>query len=206
MPADNQPLSTRDRILATARRLFHARTYAEVGINTLCAEAGVVKGSFYHFFPSKQALLDAMMALDRSTLIEAMAAAAKGKADGRSRVLAQLDAFLKMTSGQKNDAGHILGCPVGSLASELAPSNEGARTAASATLMDWARLIEADVLAGVNDGSIVSTVDPHRTAMSMLAVIQGLSTLGRTFNDPNQLTTIARNCVKRLLPVPANRG
>jgi AcrR family transcriptional regulator len=31
-----------------------------VGINSLCREAGVVKGSFYHFFPSKQALLDAV--------------------------------------------------------------------------------------------------------------------------------------------------
>lgn len=196
--------STRDKILSTARRLFQARTYAEVGINTLCDQAGVVKGSFYHFFPSKQALLDAVLEEERKSLLGKMAGAAKGHEDGRSRVLAQIDTFLKEGFGQKNDSGRILGCPIGSLASELAPSNEAARSATSASLREWARLLEVDVAAGINDGSIVSTVDPHRTALSLLTVIQGLSTLGRTFNDPGLLSDVAKTCVKRLLPVPAN--
>ena len=204
MTAAEPAAPTRERILATARRLFHARTYAEVGINTLCDQAGVVKGSFYHFFPSKQALLDAVMAREKDWVLGEMAGTGKGQGDGRSRVLAQFEAFLKTASAQKNDSGHILGCPVGSLASELAPSNEAARSAASATLLEWVRLLEAEVRAGINDGSIVHTVDAHRTALSLLAVIQGLSTLGRTFNDPDQLTDIAKTCVKRLLPVPAN--
>jgi len=205
MVASDSSNSTRERILSTAQRLFHARTYSEVGINTLCSEAGVVKGSFYHFFPSKQALLDAVMERNREVLLAEMNASAKGQPDGRSQVLAQFNVFLKTALEQKSKDGSMLGCPVGSLSSELAPSNAAARTAGSATLLAWARLLEAQVLAGVNDGSIVSTVDPHRTSLSLLAVIQGLSTLGRTFNDPELLSGIAKTSVKRLLPIPAPR-
>lgn len=47
---------TRDRILTAARRLFHVNGYTAVGVADICREASVVKGSFYHFFPSKVCL------------------------------------------------------------------------------------------------------------------------------------------------------
>jgi len=52
----NAQLDTYDRILLAARELIHARSYAEVGVAAICDQAQVKKGSFYHFFPSKQAL------------------------------------------------------------------------------------------------------------------------------------------------------
>ena len=47
----------RNRLLEGADRLFRDQGFAAVGVAQLCAAAGVNKGSFYHFFPSKQALL-----------------------------------------------------------------------------------------------------------------------------------------------------
>ena len=47
--------STRDRILETARRLFHEQGYHATGIATILREAGVNSGSLYHFFESKDA-------------------------------------------------------------------------------------------------------------------------------------------------------
>lgn len=52
--------STRARILNSALRLIWRHGYAEVGVNRLIEEAGIQKGSFYHFFPSKLDLLLAM--------------------------------------------------------------------------------------------------------------------------------------------------
>ncbi|MES9859722.1 MAG: TetR/AcrR family transcriptional regulator, partial [Candidatus Thiodiazotropha sp. 4PDIVS1] len=57
----NSELDTRERILATARELFHGRSYADVGIKEICSLANVQKGSFYHFFPSKQDLAMAVI-------------------------------------------------------------------------------------------------------------------------------------------------
>jgi len=40
---------------------MYARGYAAVGVQEICDQAGVNKGSFYHFFPSKQALVLAVI-------------------------------------------------------------------------------------------------------------------------------------------------
>ena len=55
------PRSTRERMVRTAARLFLARSYQSVGVNEICAEAQVQKGSFYHFFPSKSDLVIAVI-------------------------------------------------------------------------------------------------------------------------------------------------
>jgi AcrR family transcriptional regulator len=47
----------RARILAKAGQLFYAEGYRAVGIDRVIAEAGVAKATFYHHFPSKDALI-----------------------------------------------------------------------------------------------------------------------------------------------------
>ena len=56
----NRGRATRARILKCALRLMWRHGYSEVSINRLTQEAGVLNGSFFHFFPSKLDLLLAM--------------------------------------------------------------------------------------------------------------------------------------------------
>ncbi|HTO08336.1 MAG TPA: helix-turn-helix domain-containing protein, partial [Myxococcota bacterium] len=51
----------RERLIDEASRLFHARSYESVGVQELCDAAEVNKGSFYHFFPSKEDLAAAVI-------------------------------------------------------------------------------------------------------------------------------------------------
>lgn len=46
----------RDRILATAARLFNTHGYPNTGVNLIVAEASAARASFYDYFPSKEAL------------------------------------------------------------------------------------------------------------------------------------------------------
>src|SRR5579863_5828451 len=56
-PAVPRVLSTRDRLIASARFLFWERGFAGTSMAELLAHAQVNSGSFYHFFDSKEALL-----------------------------------------------------------------------------------------------------------------------------------------------------
>src|SRR4029077_2431978 len=53
--------SARDRILKTAFRLFYARGLRAVGVDTIIAESGVAKATFYKHFPAKDDLIVAYL-------------------------------------------------------------------------------------------------------------------------------------------------
>src|SRR6201997_2531122 len=50
----------RAEMLDRASALFVQRGYDNVSLNDLIADAGVSKGAFYHWFPSKDALISAL--------------------------------------------------------------------------------------------------------------------------------------------------
>jgi TetR/AcrR family transcriptional repressor of nem operon len=47
---------SKQRILAAAKELFLARGYAGTTVDAICEKARLTKGSFYHFFDSKEEL------------------------------------------------------------------------------------------------------------------------------------------------------
>jgi AcrR family transcriptional regulator len=60
MPASEKP-DMKERILATADRLFYLRGIRAVGVDTVAAEIGISKRTLYNHFPSKDALIAAYL-------------------------------------------------------------------------------------------------------------------------------------------------
>lgn len=52
----------REHILATGQRIMAGKGFSAVGLNEILTDAGVPKGSFYHYFGSKEAFGVAMLA------------------------------------------------------------------------------------------------------------------------------------------------
>ncbi|MCC2978324.1 TetR/AcrR family transcriptional regulator [Sphingomonas sp. PL-96] len=53
---------TRSAILTSGQSIMSRKGFSGVGLNEILSSAGVPKGSFYHFFPSKDAFGEAMLA------------------------------------------------------------------------------------------------------------------------------------------------
>ena len=53
--------ATRARILETAYDLFYRQGFARVGVDRIAAAAGITKRTLYAHFPSKDALLAAVL-------------------------------------------------------------------------------------------------------------------------------------------------
>ena len=64
----------KEKLLDSVLDLMYARSYRDVGVQEICEHAGVKKGSFYHFFPSKRdltlAALDRQWEIARQELLE----------------------------------------------------------------------------------------------------------------------------------------
>ena len=88
----------RDRVLATASVLFYTVGIRAVGIDRIIAEAGVAKATFYHHFPTKDALVCAYLTdlHDRSASAFAALASSVEPVDA---VLALFDALGEFTCG-----------------------------------------------------------------------------------------------------------
>ena len=58
---DLSRLRPRERILETAARLFYESGVRSIGIDRILEESGAAKASFYRYFPSKDALVEAYL-------------------------------------------------------------------------------------------------------------------------------------------------
>ena len=116
---------TKQRLLDTAQELFYSRSYADVGVQEICRKAGVKKGSFYHFFPSKSELTVAMLDESWGTYREIMLANAFAKdVPPLQRIERLLDMVYQHHARTKTNTGMILGCPFGNLAGEMSTQDE----------------------------------------------------------------------------------
>ncbi len=159
---------TRDRIVRTAADLFHEQGFTATGIATVLKKARVKSGSLYHFFPSKEALLEAVLErhldLLGPTLISPVEAALD---DPIERVFGLLDVYrrnLGMT-------GYTRGCPVGNLALEVADQAPNARLLMERYFAAWT----GAVARWLDEAGERLPADVDREALSrhVLAVMEG---------------------------------
>ncbi|MFZ4718019.1 MAG: TetR/AcrR family transcriptional regulator [Ilumatobacteraceae bacterium] len=76
----------KQQLLAAAEQLFTERGYAATRISDICAAAGVAKGLFYWYFPTKESLFAELVRAMRQNLRRAQAAAMDPDADPVTRI------------------------------------------------------------------------------------------------------------------------
>jgi TetR/AcrR family transcriptional repressor of nem operon len=187
-------VDTQQRILDSARELIFSRSYADVGVAAICEHAGVKKGSFYHFYPSKQALtiavLDAQFFETQSKMIS------KAFAEDVPP-LARLERFTDMAylfQKQLNaHAGHVLGCPFGNLANELSTQDEPIREKIQHTFAKLQNLFGSVLLAAQEAGDLAQDIDVGATAQAMLAYFEGVMLLAKNQNEPEVIRQLLPN-------------
>lgn len=129
---------TKARILEAAADLFHEGGFEATGVATILRRAGAHSGSLYHFFPSKDALLVAVMERHledlRPTLLDP---AERASSDPIDRVFALLELYrrnLRITDCTG-------GCPVGNLALEVGDRKPEVRVLIDEYFSRWVRRV-----------------------------------------------------------------
>ncbi|MEM9727769.1 MAG: TetR/AcrR family transcriptional regulator [Myxococcota bacterium] len=182
-------VDTRERLIVAAAELFHAKGYNAVGVQEVCRAAGANKGSFYHFFDSKESLMTVVVGEGRRTPLMF-----------DPRVFDEtpaLDVLLLLYAGlaaevqaQYARSGHVQGCPIGSLVAEVATQSEPIREAASRALTHMRHMNKELVERAVREGDLDANLDAEAVAARLVAYVQGALLLSKTQNEPGVLESL----------------
>lgn len=114
--------NTREQLVATAADLIWSRGYSRTSVDDIIRTADVSKGSFYHHFPSKEALGLAVIDVWTDHFGTHIAANLSDTRSPEENIHGILDAMV----GTQQESGYR-GCPLGRLALEMGDVSEAFR-------------------------------------------------------------------------------
>jgi len=190
MPADQKSESrsltargaaTRARIVEAAADLIHAHGVERTSLDDVMAASGVSKSQLYHYFADKDALVLEVIARQTERVLGAHAPYLETM-DSLAALEAWRDAIVRL-----NEATHGKGCPLGTLASELANDSEPARKRLDDSFALWRARIEYGLAKMRARGELDAAADPHDLALALLGALQGGLLLSKTSQSSRPL-------------------
>ena len=151
----------RDAILAAARHCFARKGFHQTSTAAICAQAGMSPGNLFHYFPSKQAIIAAIVDQEGAETA-AYFAQLQGSADAYGALLAFMDAVLALAAD-----GDVAGLALDIAAEALRDPDIAARGQVDAVLdpaqtAGWSAALVDGIFSRV-------AVDPHYAPLAQRA-------------------------------------
>ena len=197
----------KEKLLDSVLDLMYARSYSDVGVQEICEHAGVKKGSFYHFFPSKRdlvlAAIDTAGERGRRLLERAMSA----DLPPLEKIERAFELTYRHHAAAAKDSGRVNGCAIGNLALELSTRDEVVRLKLQQAFDVWASCFKRALDEAVDAGDIPRT-DTSALADSLVAHMEGIIMLAKANNDPELIKRLAYGSQQlgRVLPTRVKSG
>jgi TetR/AcrR family transcriptional regulator, transcriptional repressor for nem operon len=173
---------TRGRIVDAAAQLIYERGVAGTTLEDIRSAAGVSGSQLSHYFADKEELVQAVIGHQAETIADNQQRADLSNPEGlrawRNTVIAQVE----------NSQGKG-GCPLGSLAGQLAENDPRARALISAGFGQWSSAISEGLRRLHAAGHLPDGADPDDLAVTLLAVLQGGLLLTQVQRDTRPLET-----------------
>jgi TetR/AcrR family transcriptional repressor of nem operon len=177
---------TQKKLISVAIPLMLRQGYSATGIDSICGEAGVSKGAFYHSFRSKEELAIAALESFFQRGLEQLRSIDVGDAPPVER----LPLFVERLA----DRAEMLwenGCLIGGLATEMALANDELQGHLARHLDGLVEFVVPLAEPYANALSL-SGVSPRSLAEDLLAFIEGIVVVARSHRDPGLLRPALR--------------
>lgn len=189
----------RQHILDTAKPIILGKGFSAVGLNELLAVAGVPKGSFYHYFKSKElfgeALLDSYFADYLARLSARLSQPAESAAQ---RLLGYWTAWLETQSSDGTEGK----CLTVKLSGEVSDLSEAMRATLHRGTDRIIDCIAGCLRDGAVDGSLPAEIDAPATALTLYDLWLGATLLTKIRRDRSALEA-ALAATRTLLALPS---
>jgi TetR/AcrR family transcriptional regulator, transcriptional repressor for nem operon len=173
--------ATRARIVEAATDLIYTHGVDRTSLDDVMAMSGVSKSQLYHYFADKDALVLEVIAWQTERVLDAQQPHL-GSLDSLPALMAWRDAIVQL-----NKVARGKGCPLGSLASELANESEAARKRLADSFAVWHERIEMGLAKMRERGDIAASADPDTLAFALLSAVEGGLLLAKTTHSSRPL-------------------
>jgi AcrR family transcriptional regulator len=170
--------ATRERIVASAAELMFANGVAATTVEEVRARAGVSNSQIYQHFAHKTELVRAVVEFQTDAVI-----APQERLFGRLDTMAGLRACRDEAVAQQLERDLRGGCPIGSLAGQLADGDEAFRLQLAHSFQRWSAGLQAGLESMHANGTLRPDADPGALATVLLAALQGGLLLAKLDRD-----------------------
>jgi len=160
--------ATRDRIVAAAAALMFEHGVGGTSTDDVQAAAGVSTSQLYHYFGDKRTLVRAVIAYQTQNVLDAQQPLLS-QLDSLDALRTWRDAIVSLQRQRQCQGG----CPIGSLAAELAETWPEARADLADGFGQWEAGIRNGLRAMHARGDLRPDADPDQLALATLAALQG---------------------------------
>ncbi|MCF9020560.1 TetR/AcrR family transcriptional regulator [Pseudomonas viridiflava] len=192
---DRDNLETRETLLRRGLEVLTEQGFSATGIDYILKEIGVPKGSFYHYFPSKEAFGRAVLdeycryfaqRLDRWFLDESLSP------------LERLVGFVQSAKAGMARHDYRRGCIVGNLGQEICLLPEAFREVLEQTLRDWQSRLAVCLRAAQKHGELARDADCEELAAFFWIGWEGAVLRARLVKSDTPLNTFIAGFLRGL--------
>jgi TetR/AcrR family transcriptional regulator, transcriptional repressor for nem operon len=181
-PATKQGRATRERIVRAAAELIAERGAAATSLDDVRAATAASKSQLYHYFGGKRGLVEAVVDHQCAGVLGFQARALASVSSWED-----LERWRELMVAGVEQRGARGGCPIGTLASALADTDEGLRVSLNDAFRAWSDAIRGALLRLRENGLLGADANLDHLTTIMLSAIEGGLLLGKTSRDPGAL-------------------
>lgn len=178
--------ATRERIVNAATTLVGERGVAGTSLDDVRELAQASKSQLYLYFADRDELLREVALSTCDTVLDGQAQVLAGF-DSLEGIRRYLDALVELQEQREAHGG----CPIGSLAGQLAERDEQARLILADGFGRWETSLRDGLESMAGRGELRSDADPALLAKQALTLIQGGLLLSQVHRDPLQMRVAA---------------
>ena len=191
-PIDPSRANKRTLLILYGIRVFHKKGVNGTGIAEVMELAGVGKGQFYHYFGSKDQFICEVVRWTMDYFLQRIAPYTSSLPS-----MNEFDHWFQpyVDFGQLPD---FMGCPVGSIASELSPSNPAVRATAALCLQRWVVALAEGLSVLQQETGSSGRFQPLDLAEELAANIQGALLMCRAMQTNRYIIALRERTRARL--------
>ena len=186
-----RPSQAKENLIKAASDLIWESSYGSTSVDDICERAGVRKGSFYHFFESKAHLAIATIDNTWAKRLPVLNEIFSPLVPPLERFNRYSCAMLEYQEERRSLTGHVCGCPLSSLGSEVGTQDELIRSKIAEIFAHHLRFYESAIRDAATEGFIDGT-EPAFKARTIQTYIQGAFTQARVLNDLTPIRLLDR--------------